>query len=711
MLRTFPWHVIFLPVFIGLIYPCAAALPILTPTPREMRWTADEGAWLSPDALVGVQCTARFPVPPGALERLTVSLGRTLPIRHDGNVRLVSAPMHAGIPIRTRHEAYTLVVNADGATIHAESAHGMHNGLISLAMLASPSKGLPQVSITDWPDQELRATYSGNLEEAERLLDWFVSLKLNMLVLEDGRLYDLDNADTCARIQQLAQRCRDNHIEFVPELQSLGWGQFVLAHEPRAVEAQWMERVPFPVRNNRIYSPDPVLPAPVKAAIPNFKSALENWTVEAYYDRWNAASSEEAAVVSTDDANALRLSLQETGSVRVYQTVNTQPNAQYVMRCRIKTADVAGQGAYIEVYGMNEVGVWTTRLNASTRSFFGTNDWTDTQITFFTGAFQRPRPGGAIEDETPAHPKEGYQRVAIFLRLEQSTGAAWFNAVEIEPIQSPNPLANVIATDSTRILVENEDASIQYEEGRDYTLHVPKLLYPMGLGSPMEVTLTNESRISEGDTLLLSFNQAQPAVITCCPSEPLYYDFMRKSIQNVVKHMNPRFLHIGHDEPQFLNRCQRCLDRKMSNEDLFVYAVKRIRQTALEANPALRVMLWDDAINPYQNAPHLKADTAAEKLPRDLIICVWWYDNDEWESQIDKSVEYFLDLGFEVTGSPWFRKPNAYKWAETFDNLKENPKALGIIYTSWGGVENPWDALELTAEHTWSFGLPAPPAF
>lgn len=707
---NFLYYVVGFSMLCVLFTPAVSALPVVKPMPQEISWTSDDEAWLAVDALRGVALPDADAQVSAALERLANALDAPLPVTPTGNLRLELDSLPPSVSERTRHEAYHLAADADGIVITAATSHGLHNGLITLTALADKEKGIPCVTITDWPDQMMRATYSGNLNEAEELFDWFVELILNMLVLEDGRLYDLDNPEVHARIQRLAQRCRDNHIEFVPELQSLGWGHFVLDREPRAVEAEWIERAAFPVRDGRVYAPDPPMPARAVVENADFEAGLDGWRADTYYGQWDASSAEEAGVTVLDGNPVLRLALSQVGSVRVSQKISVQPDARYTLRASVKTEDVQslGGGAYIEVYGIDANGVWTEMLGPRSAPSLDTGDWTTIQTTFFSGGYQRPRPGGAIEDDLPRRPEEGYEEVQVFLRLENATGTAWFDAIEIEPDQSPNPLANAVVTEAARVIVESEDGAVRYEEDRDYTLVVPELRYPTGLGAPLEVILTNNSRIENGDTILLSFNQAQYEVITNCPSEPLYYDFMRKSIRNVVEKLNPSYLHIGHDEPQFFNRCQRCRDRNMANEDLFVYAIKRLHRYAREANPDIRIMLWDDAINPYQNARYLGAETAAEKLPRDLIVCVWWYDNNQWEEQIDKSVEFFMNLGFEVTGVPWFRKPNAYRWAEVLEELKDDPKALGIIYTSWGGVSQPWGALELTAEHSWSFGKPAP---
>ncbi len=686
----------------------AADLPELTPAPQKMQWTSGKDGRLDAHALRGVAADAALPENMAALARLGKVLNTSLDAMPDGNLKLLLAPLADTIPQRTRHEAYTLVVDGSGATITAETAHGIHNGLVSLALLADAEQGIPCVSITDWPDLQMRGTYAPGIAQAEERFDQFVELKLNLLLLEDGQLYDLDNSETCARFQRLAQRCRHNFIEFVPELQSLGWGQFVLEREPRAVEARRIRRAAFPVRGGRVYSPDPPLPPPIAITNASFTSGLEAWKADTHHTHWTPSTPDEAQVVTRDDAaggRALQLTLDDEGTVRVAQELAVQANACYTVKCRIKTEDVAGVGAYLEVYGIGTRGTMAL-IGRSDVRITGTTDWREYSVVFETGGYQRALPGGALAGEETAVPAEGYERVCVFARLQEAVGTAWFDAVESVPMQQPNPLANVVVTDRATVKVEREDGNSVYEEGRDYTLVVPELRYPYAFGEPLQAILTANSRIQEGDTLLLTFNQATREDVTCCPSEPLYDQFMRKSIANVVEKLNPAYLHIGHDEPRFFNRDQRCTDRHLSSAALFADAIKRIHASAKAANPAIRLMMWDDAINPYQNGPHLGTSDVAPMLPRDIVINVWWYDTFDLETQLDKSVAYFMDLGFDTTGSPWFRIPNAWRWAELFSAHKNNPKALGIIYTSWGGVPDPWGALEFTAEHAWSFGKP-----
>ncbi len=428
-----------------------AALPELTPTPQQMRWTSGAECRLAASAVRGVVVDAALPANMAALERLSKALHTSLSSTPDGNLKLVLGALPATIPDRNRREAYVLEVDSNGATITAETAHGIHHGLISLGLLADPEKGIPCVTISDWPDQQMRGTYVPGVEQAEARFDQFVALKLNLLLLEDPRLYDLDNPETCARFQRLAARCRANFIDFVPELQSLGWGHAVLEREPLAVEARLIQRVALPVRDGRVHAPDPTLPPPLTIANASFQAGSEAWTLQTYYKRWNPSTADEAQVIACNDAaggHALQLTLANKGTVRAGQEVAVQANARYRVQCRIKTQEVEGDGAYLEVYGIDVQGAGTL-IGQNNVHVRGTTDWQDSSVVIDTSGQRPARPGGALENEDSTS-RAGYERICIYVRLQDAVGTAWFDAVESVPMQSPHPLANVVVTDRAR---------------------------------------------------------------------------------------------------------------------------------------------------------------------------------------------------------------------------------------------------------------------
>ncbi len=681
-------------------------LPVLVPAPQRLEWTSGEAAWLKTAALTGVAATGEAKAVEAALDRLRARSGNALTPAPAGNLRLAIGDLPKSIPAKTRHEAYELAVDSGAARITAEAWHGVHNGLVSLAGLVTDDGRIPCVRMLDWPDQKMRGTYVPGIDEAEARFDQFVALKLNLLLLEDGQLFDLDQPEISSRFQELAARCQANFIDFVPELQSLGWGHFVLRREPRCVEARWVDAKPFPVKDGRVYSPDPALPPAVKVENPSFDSGMDDWRAQTLRSRWRASEEKDAQAAAAPGGRggkALKLVCEDGNTVRIDQDVDVMPNARYELRCMLKTENVTGQGAFVEVYGIEKDGRFGAFIGRNSHQRRGTTDWAAHSVQFETGPHHRARPGGALSDKPEGKP---YERVRLYLRVQEGAGTAWFDDIEVRPLQAMNPLDNAVVTDTAKVLVQREDGSLSYEEGKDYTLEVPALKSPFEEGDPLGVVLTPGSRIENGATVLLSFNQANREDITCCPSEPLYQEFLRDAIHNVIRELKPKYLHIGHDEPRFFNRDRRCTERGLSNEELFVDDIKRTREFAIEADPGVRIMMWDDAINPYQNGPSLDTSDAAKHLPKDIIVNIWWYDNAGWESQMDKSLAYFLELGFESTGSPWFRIPNAWHWAELLGQNNENPKSLGVIYTSWE-TATPWAALEFTAEQAWSFGNPA----
>ena len=267
-----------------------------------------------------------------------------------------------------------------------------------------------------------------------------------------------------------------------------------------------------------------------------------------------------------------------------------------------------------------------------------------------------------------------------------------------------NPLSNVLITRSAPVMVQDESGGTTYEEGKDYRLVAAPVAFPFEVGAPLRIEIPSGSRLKDASAVLLSYHQAPPGGITCCPSEPLYQEFMRKTIRNVIQCLKPKYLHIGHDEPRVLNRDRRCTDRKLSNSELFADDVKRMQAFAREADPAIRLMMWSDAVNPHHNGPSLQMNDAAALLPRDIIQCLWWYDWPDKDNRIENSMKFFLGLGFDVTGSPWFSHRNVHQWADTLHKHRQsNPHVLGEIYTSWADTAvDPWQALPTAAQYMWT---------
>jgi len=679
-------------------------LPKVIPAPRHMQWAAGAPAWLEMSGLDAYVLSASCRGIEGGIEQVdarlrTLSLA-PLPVRTQSNITAASASGGVFLTVQPDDaceamvsdlpepgaEGYRLLVTPDAVFIVGKDLPGLYYGLVTLSRLIEKQGRIPRVAISDWPDMRLRGTYIGGSSDWPNRIRGFASLKLNLVQFESSEFYLLDDPEVRSRWQDIFALCRRHFIEPVPELQSLGWGHFILRQEPRAAEGVYIEKQPFQVADGRVQSPDPPIAPALEIANPGFEQAdgdvVAGWTQE---------QPGKGTLADREGAHAgqgcVRIACAERTVMRVWQDVDCLPDRRYEVSCFMKTQDIAGGTAYIEVYGLQPSRDLGELIGREAPKLGGTTDWTRAATAFDTA---------------------GYARLRIYVRIQDATGTAWFDDVAIAGVPSPNPLANVLVTEVSPVVVQDETGNVTYEEGKDYALRVPQIEYPYESGDPLGIEVLPEGRIADGDTVLLSYNHAPGGSITCCPSEPLYQAFMRKAVHNTVSCLKPKYLHIGHDEPRVMNRDKRCTDRGLSSAEIFVDDIKKMRAYAREVDPNIRVMMWDDAVNPYQNAPAFGMEKAAESIPKDIVMCIWWYSESNVEKQIEASTKYFLDLGFDITGSPWFNPNNAYRWAETlYRHGKGNPHVLGDLYTSWAHPSaDPWGALATTAEYAWTIDQP-----
>ncbi len=661
-------------------------LPDVFPSPQAMQWAGAGPEWLSLDALNTVFMA-------GALSESTqeglaginarlLELGKPA-LQNTANgsapgLKLFLEPVldmdRAFGELPAPHEqGYRLAVTPNSVILLGKDQPGLYYGLLTLRQLLRNDGRIPRVIISDWPDFPVRGTYIGYADPLPRIAE-FASKKLNLVLFENGDFFHLDNPELLAKWQAIFAACRKQCIEPVPEVQSLGWGHLVLAMEPRAAEGMTAEKMKLVARQGTLHAEEH--PAPPDAVLINagFEDAAEasvpDWAVEAGGDFIRADNE-----VKHEGRNSLRIHREEKGTMRAWQDVVCLPNARYELSCFLKTQDIQGAGAYIEVYGLEPSGE-LGKLLKPVPGMAGTQDWRRTAGEFAT---------------------EQYARLRVYLRIQEATGTAWFDEVMVRGLPVFQPFAHALITEAAPLVLTDAEGKHTFREGTDYNITggSPK--------EPVQITLPPGGSIHEGETVLATFTYAPPDSVTCCPSEPLYQRIMKKTLQTVIRELKPRYLHIGHDEPRVLNRDLRCTNRQLSNAELFVDDIMRMREYVMEADTNVRMMMWDDAISPHHNAPALGMEKAAEMLPKDIIQCLWWYDYPDPKQIVENKARFFLDLGFEITGSPWFNPDNAKHWARVLDeHRKETPRALGILYTSWGEVPEPWKALDTAAECAWN---------
>ncbi|MFA6714957.1 MAG: family 20 glycosylhydrolase, partial [Victivallaceae bacterium] len=394
-------------------------------------------------------------------------------------------------------------------------------------------------------------------------------------------------------------------------------------------------------------------------------------------------------IFAEDNPKSVMISRKNDGTSRLWQTISCQPDTPYSLTADIKTQGVCRKaggaycGAYIEAYGMKENGNIGKVLGLS-RRIKGDNSW--------------------VEAGTYVN-SESYNKIRIYIRLHNASGKAWFK--NINCISQNLFLRNVLYTKHSPIVITNVDKSITYKAKSDYEIIPGKTKYPYDVhNAPWNIGLPKGSRIKNGQTVLVSYNYAFSKTKTYCPSEPRVYKILGEAIRKTVSLFHPEYIHIGHDEPQLMNRDSRCKKRGLSNARLLALDLIKIDKIAKNADTKVRLMMWADAVDPDFNASRLKLGQAIKDIPKDVIMCCWWYKaKAEDVAKEQKMLAYFGRKGFSTFCSPCgYNLRNSYDWANICrEENRKTGKCMGIIYTSW---DNTWRGLSTTAEYGWSVSKP-----
>lgn len=161
----------------------------------------------------------------------------------------VADPAKADLsPLKGRAEGYILEVSASGAAIRALDAPGLYYGLQTLLQLQSlhGDGSIPAMSITDWPDTELRVMnfdLRQTFSKPERLIEYlaeFSRYKTNAVLIEyedkfpfqtHGEFAHPQHALSREELEALQAGAQEHYIEIIPLQQSFGHLEYVLRYD------------------------------------------------------------------------------------------------------------------------------------------------------------------------------------------------------------------------------------------------------------------------------------------------------------------------------------------------------------------------------------------------------------------------------------------------------------------------------------------------
>ena len=274
-----------------------------------------------------------------------------------------------------------------------------------------------------------------------------------------------------------------------------------------------------------------------------------------------------------------------------------------------------------------------------------------------------------------------------------------------EPVALAHP--NVLRTESTDIQITDDTGSQTFEEGRDYEVLAGEMKCIGNRfdsdAAPFQVRRKPGSRIPDGATVLASYDYAASGAGNSpyCPNEPRMYPILRQTIQDTIRILKPKYLHIGHDEITHMGTDSRCRKSGRSNAENFAMEVWRVYEMAKAEDPNICLMIWDDMINPYTHGFMLEDPTApaADLLPKDIILNVWFHGPSDPPTAGYKSLEFFGTKGYPTTGGPWPTITNARRWSVACKRARDaGLSCIGILRQSWYGS---YVGLEESANTAW----------
>ncbi len=289
---------------------------------------------------------------------------------------------------------------------------------------------------------------------------------------------------------------------------------------------------------------------------------------------------------------------------------------------------------------------------------------------------------------------------------------------EAVPSGKSRALTNVIRCDESEITVKSSEGDVIYKEGKDYRIAEGPMSYPYSDDNkPTRIIRLQDGKIRDREDVLVSYDYVEKKtaswanwVAPYCPSSERTYKIINSALEGVIETLHPRYISIGHDEIFGMNRDSRCKKRNLSNAEILSGDINRLYDCIKNADPDIKVMMWDDMLNPWHNGgvenmqlqfggEAGKTSEAIETIPHDIIMLVWWYESADKFGKINNSPAYFQSKGFDYIVAGYKDTESIRKWAVSVRGKK---KCLGIMDTAWEQFENNLDAIRYTADASWN---------
>jgi hypothetical protein len=482
---------------------------------------------------------------------------------------------------------------------------------------------------------------------------------LNGMVLAAG----LDRLDQQSpayfrRLEQVSQICKQNDIEIIPIIFSVGYGGAVLAHNKNLAAGLLVKDALFVVQNGVANF---VPSSPGKITNPGFEDYEGNrFTGYAFNDRPGEVSFVDTQVFHSGKASLRfeHFGNYQYGHARVMQELEVRPHRCYRLSCAVKTDSLEPDGAFhVMVLGPDgrNLAPWDPGVPSTT-------DWRTVMMGFNT---------------------LNYDKVKIYVGVwGGQSGRFWVDDLNVEEVG----LLNVLRRPGTPVTVRDERSGEIYKENEDFApISDPRLNFRFDHDEPA-IQILPTGKIKDGQHLRVSYYHGMAinaGQVTVCMSEPEVYEIWRKEARLIQQHLAPNKYLLSMDEIRAGGACQACKSRNLTMAQILGDCVTRQTQILHNVNPDAEVLVWSDMFDPNHNAHGnyflVDGDFTGSwnYIPKDLTIVCWYY------KKRNESLGFFSSLGFRTLAGAYYdgdTLENPKGWLEALD---ATPGACGIMYTTW----------------------------
>ncbi|MEW5961719.1 MAG: hypothetical protein AB1801_28710, partial [Chloroflexota bacterium] len=398
---------------------------------------------------------------------------------------------------------------------------------------------------------------------------------------------------------EIVAACNENGLEFIPAVMGMGYNAPMLGNDKHLIEGLPVRNAVF-IAQGREASlvPDPT-PVLVNG---DFEKAAGNAPAG-----WTLGNSRASSLLDKSEKYAGNSSLKVTvkGEAEddfapvASQEIAVTPWRNYRVTVRVKTEGLESRG---DVFPMLIQGPDGRRLQYYIPPLQATAGWTLARVAFNS---------------------RDYNKVRISVGAPGGGGTFW---VDDYAIAEEGPI-NILRRAGTPLVVKGEKNGVIYTEGADHEpLYDPvmTLLYDH---EPPVIKLTPNSRIAQGERLLVSYWNNHPIYhgqTPACFSEPAIYDWWRKDIEFIDKYIHPKTFYLGVDELRLAGTCETCKLSGLSLSEMLGRCVTRQMEIIRSINPDANILAWSDMFDPHHNVDY------ADK-PRDYYYFNYDTFKNTWE--------------------------------------------------------------------------------